>query len=80
MVKFYLLPVARGKRLGARIFDFVEERAKDAGYTSLYLETVPLFARAIEMYKERGFTFLKRTIANTGHSAPNVFMTKQLCV
>lgn len=79
MVKFYLLPVARGKHLGARIFDMVAERAKNAGYTSLYLETIPLFAKAVAMYQARGFHFLPVAIGNTGHSAPSIFMSKSLC-
>jgi len=80
IVKFYLMPAVRGKRLGARIFDFVTERATKAGYTRLYLETVPLFARAVEMYLNRGFVFLPAPIGNTGHSAMSIYMSKQTCV
>ena len=78
VVKFYLLPIIRGKGLGTRLFDFVIERAKQAGYTRLYLETVPLFARAVEMYQERGFHFLSAPVGNTGHSAPSIYMSKRL--
>lgn len=78
IVKFYLMPAARGKGLGAQIFDFVTDRASHAGYNRLYLETVPLFSRAVDMYKERGFDFLSAPIGNTGHSAPSIFMSKWL--
>lgn len=78
IVKFYLMPEARGKGLGSRIFDFVTDRASHAGYNRLYLETVPLFSRAIDMYKERGFDFLNAPIGDTGHSAPSIFMSKWL--
>ena len=78
IVKFYLMPTARGKGLGAQIFDFVIDRASHAGYNRLYLETVPLFSRAVDMYKERGFDFLNAPIGNTGHSAPSIFMSKWL--
>ncbi len=76
IVKFYLMPTARGKGLGALIFDFVIDRASHAGYNRLYLETVPLFSRAIDMYKDRGFDFLNAPIGNTGHSAPSIYLSK----
>ncbi len=78
IIKYYLLPFARGKRLGSCLLDFVIEKAKEAGYTQLYIETVPLFAKAIEMYTTRGFRFLPMPLGNTGHSAPNIFMSKPL--
>lgn len=78
IVKFYILPIARGHRLGSRLLDFVIEKAQEAGYTQLYLETVPLFDKAIDMYVRRGFSFLDRQICDNGHSAPNVFMVKSL--
>jgi len=76
IVKFYLIHTARGKGLGVQIFDFVTDSALHAGYNRLYLETVPLFSRAVDMYKERGFDFLNAPICNTGHSAPSIFRNK----
>ncbi len=78
IVKFYLMPTARGKGLGAQIFDFVIDRASHAGYNRLYLETVPFFSRAVNLYKERGFDFLNAPIGNTGHSSQSIFMSKWL--
>ena len=78
IVKFYLMPTVRGKGLGARLFDFVIDRASHAGYNRLYLETVPFFLRAVDLYKERGFDFLNAPIGNTGHSSQSIFMSKWL--
>lgn len=78
IVKFYILPEARGKNFGAMLLDLVIEQAQVAGYGQLYLETVPIFAKAIDMYLKRGFTFLDHQICNNGHSAPNIFMVKDL--
>ncbi|MFG6426428.1 MAG: GNAT family N-acetyltransferase [Muribaculaceae bacterium] len=78
IVKFYILPEARGHNYGATLLDLVINQAKKAGYNQLYLETVPSFAKAIDMYCKRGFKFLDRQICDNGHSAPNVFMVKSL--
>ncbi len=78
IVKFYLMPTARGKGLGAQIFDFVIDRASHAGYKRLYMEPVPFFSRAVNLYKDRGFDFLNAPIGNTGHSSQSIFMSKWL--
>ena len=58
IVKFYILPIARNHGIGAYILDYVIKLAQKAGYKQLYLETVPLFSKAIDMYVKRGFTDL----------------------
>ena len=55
------------------ILDLIVCRAKEAGYTSLYIETFPSFGKAIDMYKERGFQ-----LGDSGHTATSIFMLKVL--
>lgn len=38
IVKYYLSPAAREKGLGGMILDLIVRRAKEAGYTSLYIK------------------------------------------
>lgn len=78
IVKYYLSSAARGKGLGGMILDLIIRRAKEAGYTSLYIETFPLFGKAIDMYKGRGFQLLDGRLGDSGHTATSIFMLKIL--
>ena len=60
------------------ILDLIVCRAKEAGYTSLYIETFPLFGKAIDMYKGRGFQLLDGRLGDSGHTATSIFMLKIL--
>jgi ribosomal protein S18 acetylase RimI-like enzyme len=51
----YLVPEARGRGLGARVMDFVEEQALMLGVKALHLEVEIANDRAYGLYRRRGF-------------------------
>jgi len=53
--KLYLADRAKGKHVGRRLSETVEQAAKDAGYEKLYLETHSLLDAAIRLYEKLGF-------------------------
>ncbi|MBA3664852.1 MAG: GNAT family N-acetyltransferase [Bacteroidetes bacterium] len=78
LVKFYLTAEARGKGLGSLLMQKSFEKAKELGYTRLYLESFPELSKAVSMYKREGFTSLDHALGNTGHYACTIWMIKTL--
>ena len=78
IVKFYALPEVRGKGVGTALFRFVEQQAKQAGYTRSYLESIPAFGNAVSLYRKQGYKALPEAIGHSGHTAMTVFMEKVL--
>jgi ribosomal protein S18 acetylase RimI-like enzyme len=50
-----ILPEARGRKMGWRLLEHVEEFAARGGLGSLYLSTTPFLHRAIRLYENFGF-------------------------
>jgi putative acetyltransferase len=78
LVRFFLLPEARGKGLGLVLINKCIEKAIELGYKNMYLESFPDMTAAIHIYEKVGFNYLNHTLGNTGHFACNVWMEKQL--
>ncbi len=78
LVKFYLLKNARGKGIGKALMEKSIASAKDLGYTSLYLESMPAFSDAVRIYEKNGFQRLKHPLGNSGHTSCNIWMLKNL--
>ncbi len=78
LVKMYILKEARGKGLGKLLINKCIEFAKEAGFTKIYLETMPALSKAIGMYENSGFTLLKGPMGNSGHFACEVRMLKEI--
>lgn len=78
LVKFYLDPAARGKKIGKALFEKSLESALQLEYKSVYIESFPQFSEAIKMYKKFGFTYLTYPLGNSGHFGCNIWMLKQL--
>lgn len=78
LVKMYLLPESRGKKIGAALMLKSMEEARKAGFTKMYLETMPELKRAISAYEKFGFTYLNGPMGNTGHCGCSVWMSKEL--
>ena len=78
LVKLYLLPIARGKGLGKLLIEYCIAEAKDQGYKKMYLETMPELTSAIPMYEKLGFTYLAKSMGNSGHTGCDVWMMKEL--
>lgn len=76
--KMYFLPEARGLGLGIQIIEKCLQRAKDFGFESCYLETMPYMEAAQKLYKKVGFEYLCQPLGNTGHTSCPVWMLKKL--
>jgi putative acetyltransferase len=80
LVKMYLSPNARGLGLGRHMIGQCLQVAKENGYTSVYLETMPELKKAMSVYEKFGFTYLKGPMGNSGHCGCDVWMIKHLSV
>lgn len=78
LAKFYLLAEARGKGIGTKLMEQNIASAIELGYTTLYLESLPEFAKAVRMYERAGFERLDAPMGTSGHTSCNIWMTKQL--
>lgn len=78
LVKMYLSPAARGKGLGKLLMEECLQAAKNAGFTKVYLETMPELIVAVPMYEQFGFTYLKSPLGNSGHNGCGIWMIKLL--
>ena len=78
LVKLYLDKAARGKGIGKQLMNKCIESAKLLGYQSLYIESLPHFSNAVNMYERAGFTHLSAPLGQSGHTSCNVWMYKEL--
>lgn len=78
LVKFHLLPIARGKGIGKELLLQCFAAAKEMGYRSMYLETMPELTTAVPMYERNGFRHLNTPLGETGHFACTIWMQKPL--
>lgn len=78
LVRFFLHAEARGLGIGKELMFLCEQKAKEFGYTHLYLESFPEMEAAVHLYHKFGFTLLQHSLGNTGHFACNVWMEKTL--
>jgi len=78
LVKFYLCKEARGKGIGKELMERCIQSAKEFKYTQLYLESLPHFSRAVQMYEKQGFVRLDQPLGKSEHTACNIWMIKEL--
>jgi putative acetyltransferase len=78
LAKFYLLKEARGKGIGKQLMLACFQSAKEMGYHQLYIESMPQFSQAVEMYKKYGFINIDYPLGNSGHTSCNIWMIKYL--
>lgn len=78
LVKFYLAKDARGKGIGKELMNRSILSAQEFGYQQLYLESIPVFSKAVGIYEKLGFRKLAQPIGLSGHSACNIWMLKEL--
>lgn len=76
--KMYFLPEARGRGLGSKMIIVCLEKAKEFGFESCYLETLPYMKDAVKLYKKNGFKNLDKPMGNTCHYSCDVWMIKNL--
>lgn len=78
LVRFFLSATARGKGIGRALMQQCSISAAEFGYAQLYLESIPVFDKALRIYEKQGFTYLSQPIANSGHTSCNVWMIKNI--
>lgn len=78
LVKFYLMPKARGRKIGTKLMELSIQSAIKLGYSELYIESLSQFDRAVNMYKKLGFKSLEKPLGNTVHTSCNIWMIKKL--
>ncbi len=78
LVKFYLPKEERGKKIGYELIQRSIQSAKDFGYTSIYLESLPHFDKAIKLYTSLGFELLSNSLGESGHPSCDIWMVKEL--
>lgn len=78
LVKLYLYPQARGKGLGKLLVERCFEKAKELGFTQIYLESMPELSQAVAMYEKLGFERQCSPLGNSGHFGCDIWMVKRL--
>ena len=78
LVKLYLLPKARGKGIGKQLIMHCFERARELGFTSIYLETMTELGTAVGLYEKLGFEYLSEPLGASGHFGCQIWMMKYL--
>lgn len=78
LVKMYLVPAARGKGLGRQLVDYSMEQARSAGFSQVYLETMPELKQALAMYARLGFEYIDQPMGNSGHTGCSLWMLRKL--
>lgn len=78
LVKFYLPKEARGKGIGKQLMEQSVASAKEFGYTQLYLESLPHYSKAINIYEKQGFVRLNQPLGDSGHGSCDIWMLKNL--
>lgn len=78
LVKMYLVPAARGIGLGRRLVDYCMDQARSAGFSQVYLETMPELKQALTMYARLSFEYIDQPMGNSGHTGCSLWMLRKL--
>lgn len=78
LVKMYLSKEARGLGIGRMMIAYCIKLAKEKGFGQIYLETMPELKKAVSVYEQFGFEYLKSPLGNTGHNGCDIWMLKQI--
>ena len=78
LVKFYITKNARGLGIGKALMQKSTTMAIASGFTQMYIESLPVFSKAVRIYEKQGFYALDKPMGQTGHSGCNIWMLKNL--
>jgi putative acetyltransferase len=78
LVKFYLSHTVRGKGIGNKLFQLSLQSAMEIGYDQVYIESLPHFKKAIQLYEQNGFVFLNKPLLHSQHPGCDIWMLKKL--
>ena len=78
LVKMYLVKESRGKGLGGMLITKALAFARQQGYHTVYLETMPELGKAVSLYEKFGFSYLDGPMGNTGHFGCDIWMKKEI--
>lgn len=76
--KMYFSPEIRGLGIGTEMMRICLDFARENGFVSCYLETLPFMEAAQKLYRKSGFRNLDHRMGNTGHYSCNVWMILDL--
>ncbi|MEM8765739.1 MAG: GNAT family N-acetyltransferase [Bacteroidota bacterium] len=76
--KMYVAQEARGQGVAQKLMEACIAAAKDFGFESCYLETIPNMTAAHRLYAKNDFHFIEERLGDTGHYSCPVFMLKKL--
>ena len=78
LVKFYLDSNYRGHGIGKKLMQLALDKAKELGFKTVYLESLPELDKAVGMYEQAGFKHIPERLGESGHFACNILMLKEL--
>lgn len=78
LVKMYIDPIYRGKGIGQQLIAHATSFAQQAGYTKIYLESMPELQKAVSIYEHLGFSYLDKPLGDTGHFSCPIWMIKSI--
>lgn len=78
LVKMYLVPQARGLRIGSELMQKCFDYAGNAGFNSVYIETLPELSKAVSVYHHFGFKQLDKPMGDSKHTGCSIWMLKSI--
>ena len=76
--KMYFRPELRGLGQGKALLQHALDTAREMGYHRCYLETMPYMKQALGLYQKYGFRKRESPLGDTGHTACEVWMEREL--
>lgn len=78
LVKMYIDSNYRGIGLGRLLIQKSIDKAKEMGFTQIYLESLPELNKAVSVYEKFGFEYLDGPLGNSGHFGCDIWMLKKI--